>query len=464
MKTNGLIMLLSLVLFTNCFAQRENKRGKKDKVASPKEQTTPAAEPEEISVITEECLLNISLFNESAKNKQFADALGPWNAAYKQCPSANKAIYSRGREIVQWELSQTKDEASYQKVFNKLMGMYDKRIKYFGDDPVTPTPWILGVKAIDYIQFVKNDTLKKQAYAWLETSIDGMGERSEIDVIRLFIILSDAIYKADSTHAEKYIADFTKASTVLDKIIAQPALRTNAAAVQLKPALEQVFAASGAADCNTLDKLFKAKVYANLTNQNELNNILNLYKRVRCIESDVFFTAAEASHKLQPTAESAAALASISFRKEDFANAIAFNDEATKLSTSNDEKAEFQFTNAQIVYSKLNNMPRAREYARNSIEFKPANGKAYMLIGTMYANTRGISSKPILNKTVFWAAVDKILRARQVDPSVTEDANRLIAVYSRQFPSKEDIFFEPELAGKSTYFVGGWIGESTSVR
>jgi len=133
-------------------SKREQKN-KKDKnvetteVAAP--ETVPAATVDETPVVTEECLVNISLFNESAKNKQYADALAPWNAAYTQCPNANKAIYSRGREIVQWELLQTKDAASYQKVFDKLMGMYDNRIKYFGNDEKYPTPWILGLKGLD---------------------------------------------------------------------------------------------------------------------------------------------------------------------------------------------------------------------------------------------------------------------------------------------------------------------------
>jgi len=81
MKTRNLaILLLSLVVFTNCFAQK-GKKGKVDNVQN--EVVTPPTPPTvpEVPVTTEECLVNISLFTESAKNKQYADALGPWNAA-----------------------------------------------------------------------------------------------------------------------------------------------------------------------------------------------------------------------------------------------------------------------------------------------------------------------------------------------------------------------------------------------
>ena len=560
MKTkNVLVILFSVVLFTNCFAQKESKKDKKDKKAGATEVAVPAT-PEvpavpEVAVVTEECNINISLFNESAKNKQFADALVPWNAAYKDCPGANKVIYSRGREIVQWELSQAKDDASYKKVFDKLMGMYDNRIKYFGDDARYPTPWILGLKGLDYVQFAKNDETKKPAYEWLKKSVEGMGENSELDVIRIFLTVSNNIFKADATHAENYISDFTKASAILDsqsknsdlvslevvnslkrdleelyknsktieayyanigsiknalynnninstsnvfiqfkntldEFFAQSStaycksldcvnlnanklidnmyaftpVRKAQTIVTLKQALEQLFAQSGAADCNTLDKLYKDQVAQNQTNQDVLTNIVGLYKRVRCIESEVFFSAAVALYKIQPTEESAAALATMSYKKEEFSKAVSFYDEATKLATKAEDKAEYQFTNAQIVYKELNNMSRAREYARNSLEFKSNNGKAYLLIGSMYAKSRGIFDDPVLAKTVYWVAVDKFVKAKQVDPSVADDANELIRTYSAYFPSKDDIFFQPQLKAGSSFFVGGWIGESTTCR
>ena len=459
-------MVLSLVLFTNCFAQKESKKDKKDKKTEMAKTVAPPTPQvaEEAPVTTEECLVNISLFNESAKNKQYADALAPWNAAYTACPGANKVIYSRGREIVQWELQQSKDDASYQKTFNKLMAMYDSRVKYFGNDPRYPSAWILGIKGLDYIQFAKSDELKKPAYAWLEQSIDGMGENVELDVLRQFMVVSNGLFKADATHAEKYIKDFIKVDVVLETISANTTLKSNAGAQQLKPALEQLFAQSGAADCNTLDNLYKDKVSESLTDKEALSNIIGLYKNVKCVESEVFFEAAVALHKIEPTESSAAGCAAMSYKKAEFSNAIKFYEEATKLAASNEDKADYQFTIAQIYYKELDNFVRAREFARNSLEFKPNNGKAYLLIGSMYAKSRSVFDDPVLAKTVYWVAVDKFQKAKQVDPSVAEDANSLIRTYSAYFPSKDDIFFQPQLKAGSSFTVGGWIGENTTCR
>ena len=119
-----------------------------------------------------------------------------------------------------------------------------------------------------------------------------------------------------------------------------------------------------------------------------------------------------------------------------------------------------------MYYLELNNNSRAREYARNSLEFNPNNGSPYLLIGSMYAKTRGIYDDPILAKSVYWVAVDKFVKAKQVDqsPKNIADANKLINTYSAYFPSKEDVFFQPELQAGKQFVVGGWIGESTIAR
>ena len=466
MKTrNLLVLLLSLIVLTNCYSQRKNKKDKKDIKAETEVVTAPEeTKAEEVPVITDECLMNLSLFNESAKNEQYADALVPWEKVYSQCPNANKVIYSRGRDILNWQLSQTKDEQAYQKVFKKLMKLYDDRIKYFGDDARYPTAWIIGNKAIDYIALNKTDKLNKPAYKWLEQSIDGMKNNTVLDVIRLFIVTSDAIYKAEPAHAEKYIADYTKVNDLLNSI-ADDTQNANAAnAKQLSDGVDNLFVSSGAANCDVLDATYKDKIGQNLTNEKYLNNIVSFYKRVRCTSSEVYFKAAVAAHKINPTSGSANACAEMSYKAENYQKAITFYEEAIKLSTDNVEKADYLYKIAQLYHSEINNFPRSREYAKKSLELNPNNGSAYLLIGIMYAKSKSSFDDPVIGKSVYWVAVDKFIKAKQVDPSVAEDANKLINTYVQYFPSKDDVFFKPEFKAGKSYFVGGWIGETTTCR
>lgn len=413
---------------------------------------------------SEQCLVNISLFNESAKNKQFADAMAPWEAAYNECPAANKVIYSRGRDILHWKLDQQKDDASYQQVFDQLMGMYDNRIKYFGDDARYPTAWILGLKGLDYMAYNKTDKLKKPAYAWLKESVNSLGVSTELEVLRQLVLLSDNIFKAEPEHGKDYIEDYLQVNEILETMAADPANKNAEYAKQYENGLDIVFAQSGAADCGTLDKLYSEEVNSKISDLEYLKKVISFYKRVKCTESDVYFKASVAVYKIEPSSEAANGCAEMSYKSGNFEDAIKFYNQAIDLSTNNGEKADYAYKIAQLYYAKLSNYPKTKEFGKKAIEFNPNSGNAYMIVGLAYASAKGIFDDQVLQKTIFWAAVDKFIKAKQMDPSVSEEASKLISTYSQYFPSKDDIFFQPQLKAGSSFFVGGWISENTICR
>lgn len=422
-----------------------------------------AANAQESSTISEECLINISLFNESAKNKQYADAAGPWLKAYTECPSANKAIYSHGRNILVWQLSQTKDPKEIDVLRNRLMEMYDKRIQYFGDDSKYPTPWILGRKALDYIVYFPEDQLKENAYQWLETAVDGLKTEADVAVLTQFVALSANIYKAKPETAEKFISDYLKAGAYLDAIASNPSDRYAASAAQQKQVLDAMFVQSGVADCNTLDNIYKDKVAANISNFEVLSKIVEFYEQMDCKESEVYFAASTAAHKISPTAKSASGCAAMCYKNKNFEEAIKYFEEAVTLAEDNKDKSNYEYMIAYIYYSELKNYPTARSHARKASEYDPTTGKPYILVAHMYAGSQPYDD-PILNKTVYWVAVDELRRAKQVDPSCAEEADKYINMYSRHFPNTEEIFFHADLGEGKPYTVGGWIGVTTTCR
>ena len=59
------------------------------------------------------------------------------------------------------------------------------------------------------------------------------------------------------------------------------------------------------------------------------------------------------------------------------------------------------------------------------------NGKPYILIANMYASKPNWSDEAALNKCVLiFAVIDKLQKAKSVDPSVAEEANKLIGTYA----------------------------------
>lgn len=446
---------------------------KPKKVTEPEPAPAPVVVEEETPEITEECLMNISLFVESSKNKAYADAYGPWLEVYKTCPNANKAIYSRGAQILEWKYNNAATDEEKKQIREMALQMHDKRIKYFGDDPKYPTAYILGQKALDYCKYYEEDALKLDAYNWLKESVTALGDKSQLNVIQKLMELSNDLYKADANkYGGQYLTDYAMVSPILQSIWDNPAAKNSTDAAKLKEYVDNAFAMSGAASCDKLDELYANYVQTNGQYLEDMLKLMKLYRRVGCTESEVYFAAAAAAHKLRPTEESAAGCAKMSAKKEDWNSAIEYYKQAIDLIEKelDDDRDDYLYGLAYCYYN-LHRYADARTYARQSMEVEPTMaGRCYILIGMCYAASQPYSAAEssaakaaILNKTVFWAAVDQFTKAKQFDDCV-EDANKLIAAYSKYFPTKEEMFDLPGEFGSGSFVVGGWIGERTICR
>ena len=466
---NLLVVALAVTVPVMAMAKKPKKVGEETPV-----QATQAVEEE--PVITEECVMNVSLFHEAVKNKMYADAYTPWWDVYTTCPNANKSIYSDGAKIIDALYRATTDAAEKERLANIALEMQDKRIKYFGNDPKYPKAYILGEKGLAYLDYY-GDAKSAEARECLRQSVEGMGAQSKILVLVKLVDASYVVYKQDPNgKAEQFIADYELASNLLGEQAGNPNNKNAEIAGKQKDYVDNIFAISGAADCSKLDEIYAQAVKDNLSNLDMLQKIAKLYKRVRCTESDVYFAACEAAHKLQPTQESAAGCASMSAKKGDYEQAVAYYDQAIKLALVEDELedvADYQYNAAFYYYNNLKKYSEARKYALASIATlqslgqNKGQGRCYIIIGMCYASTQLYPQDAkgrILNKTVYWAAVDKFVKAKQVDPSVEAQASEFISSYSKYYPTKEERFDLPGEFSGSTYYVGGWIGETTSIR
>ena len=449
---------------------------KKPKKVAEETVVQEAVVEDETPTITEECVVNVSLFHEAVKNKMYADAYNPWWEVYTTCPNANKSIYSDGSKIVEALFQATSDPAEKERLAKLAVEMQDKRIKYFGNDPKYPKAYILGEKGLAYVDFY-GDTKLNEARECLRASVEGMGVKSKVIVLVKLVDVSYALYKQDPNgKAEQLISDYELAGGALAEQAADATNKNEEIAGKQKDYVDNIFAISGAADCSKLDAIYDAVVKENVNNLDMLTKIAKLYKRVRCTESDVYFAACEAAHKLQPTDESAAGCASMAAKKGDYEQAVAYYDQAIKLAMVEDELedvADYQYNAAFYCYNNLKKYADARKYALASIATlsgmgqNKGQGRCYIIIGMCYAATQLYPQDAkgrILNKTVYWAAVDKFQRAKQVDPSVEAQASEFISSYSKYYPTKEERFDLPNEFSGNTYYVGGWIGETTTIR
>jgi tetratricopeptide (TPR) repeat protein len=182
-----------------------------------------------------------------------------------------------------------------------------------------------------------------------------------------------------------------------------------------------------------------------------------------CKESDVYFAASLYSHKLNPTAETAAGCAYQAIKQENYKAAVDFFTEATALQEDPAQKYDYAYHKA-VVLQKMGRYAEARSAAYEAIGYNNAEGEPYIIIAMMYADSNPFGDDKILAKTVFWAAVDKLEKAKSVDPDCTAEAQKLINLYRQHYPSKEDVFFKPELKPGTIFHIGGWMNEDVRCR
>lgn len=130
--------------------------------------------------------------------------------------------------------------------------------------------------------------------------------------------------------------------------------------------------------------------------------------------------------------------------------------------TDNIKKAEKAYAAAAVLAS-AKKLSQARTYCQKAIGLNENYGAPYILIANLYAMSPNWSDESALNKCTYFVIIDKLQRAKQVDPSVAEEANKLIGRYSAHTPQAKDLFMLGYKAG-DRITIGGWIGESTTIR
>lgn len=413
-----------------------------------------------------ECIQNISLFSQYAKQGDYKSAGEFWEKVYKNCPQSSKNIYIHGPKIIGAQIEAEADANKKAVLFDKLMKVYDDRVKYFGNDRKMNKNMILAEKAASYIKYVPTvrDPQKTKAYGWLAEVIENEGSNAKATVFQNYFMLSDSYYKADKQkNAQQYLDDYLKISPLLSECLANATGKDSANYATVKSAVDASFAASGVADCKTLDGVYGPQVNSKKSDMAFLNMVLKLYSIADCEESDVYFKASEYKHAIEPSAGSARGLASKAAKDKNYAKALGYYQEAVKLETDNNDKSNLQLKIASI-YRIQKNYAASRSAAQAALNYKASNSSAYILIATLYAETaNSISDDATIRQSAYWAAVDKLEKAKQVDPSCAANVNKMINAYKDAYPGSSELFMRGLTDGKE-FTVPGWINEKTTVR
>ena len=417
------------------------------------------------------CNANLSIAHEAVRAGNYKDAYVPCMAVLKECPTLKYYTFKDATTILTSFLKDIKDRnsADYKKYFDELMGVHDLKMHYlpefakkFKPGQVPTVDGALGTKAVDYILYAPNMDLK-HAYAWLTQSVNSTKGDTEGAILHYFLEISMKMVQADSNHTDQFFQDYLDASKYVDEAIANETKPNKQEALKnVKENLVAMFINSGVADCESLQNIYGAKVEENKGDSTFLKKTIAILKMMKCNESEVYFRASEYMYQINPTPDAAVGVAYMYYKKGDYNMAVQFFDEALNNETDPAKKSEMAYATALALLS-AKKYSQARSYCQKAISFNESFGDAYILMAQAIAGAPNWSDEPALNKCTFFLVIDKLQRAKQVNPECAERAQELINTYAKYTPATKDLFMLGIKAGDRVT-IGGWIGESTVVR
>ncbi len=409
------------------------------------------------------CIMNLSLYTEfykqwkgsGYKNTSVKDAYGPWKKVYKLCPGARLGTYVDGVKMLTYFIKRAKDPAKKDGLIDSLMMLYDSRIQYFGKEG-----YVLGRKGVDLYSLRMTDYEK--AYEILDKSVQLEGNDSYEDVMVFYMRATKKMIEEGKAPEDIIFDNYDLCSQIIETNleISKDDPKKLANWENVRSNIDLIF--EPFATCEAIIKIYTPKFEENPEDTKMLTKLIKLLDKKKCTDAPLYFEATVKLYDIKPSPESAFLIGKMLMKNQEYSKAINFLKEGENLEDT-DDRADCLLYIAEC-YRTTKNYSSARSYALKSANERPTDGNPYIMIGDMYAaSSKDCGSNDLEKKSVYWVAVDKYNKAKQIDPSVTNIANERIKSYAFYYPPKEEIFFH-NLNEGDEYLVGCWINEKTTIR
>ena len=225
--------------------------------------------------------------------------------------------------------------------------------------------------------------------------------------------------------------------------------------------IDSVFLSEGPKTCSTIEAVYSRKIDQNIHDTVLINKVFNLLKETDCTRSDFYYSIAVKLYANNRSAENAVRLAELNLARKNKDKAVSYFTEAYKTDTSKIVRSEVVTRIAAMELAE-GKRQEARDRGEHAWQLNNKNGKALLIIAEAYAGSK--IGDAFDNHSAYWVAVDYLMFAKVVDPSLREIADEKIRAYSKLFPTKEECYYRGITDQGIVYSVGSWISEVTKVR
>ncbi|SDL72484.1 tetratricopeptide repeat protein [Kriegella aquimaris] len=429
----------------------------------------------------QECMTNLSIYVEHVKVKNYDAAYTPWKMVYDNCPDVNWANFLYGERILKDKIEKSSG-AEKDAVIQDLLTLYDNSTKYF---PKKATPATVAIdKALlkyenkmgsdseiyemlhkAFQEDRKNFKNSRALYLYFSSLVD-LHKSGKKDLQEVFDVYDDVNDKIEEENNEL--------TAVVTKLLPRDSLGTITSKEKrsLKIATtnsESYGKIAGSidsklgslADCDNLIPLYEKSFEEKKSDVTWVKRAVGRMFNKECTDDPMFQKLFDAQMALDPSAEGWVYSGTIKMKNGDTKGALADFDKAMSLQTDGKKKSGIAYKVA-VINKRKGSKSTSRKYAQMAIDADPSNGRAYLLIASLYASSANeCGSTTFEKKAMYWKATDMAVRAGRVDPALSSSANQAAASYRAKAPSKTEIFNSGN-AGKTISF-SCWVGGSIKV-
>ena len=407
-----------------------------------------------------ECIKYLSYYKEYYKSKNYDAATPNWRKAYTLCPpTANQTMLIDGTSLVRKLIAKNSSNADYRNaLIDTLFTIHRTRAQYYPKYKVAA----LNNLGFDMANFYKNDPDK--LFAGLNEVISENQEQTKPSVLLIDLNAAIQMYQKEELDADALISVYQNNMAYLDKAVPADA-NAKEELEKVRDDMESLFISSKVASCDKILEVYTPRYEADPEDLALVTNIVKMMSSAdNCTDNDLYLKAATSLHKLQPTSQSAYFLYRLNAARGNYDDAIKYISESlTYPDISVETAADYNYEAATFCVKNGKNA-KALEFAEKSMELAPSyKGKAYFLIGTIWGAT-SCGGDEISRRAPYWVAYDYMVKAKEADPALAEDCNKMMAQYRVYFPQTAEAFMYDLTDGKPYRVSCNGMSANTTVR
>lgn len=407
-----------------------------------------------------ECIKYLSYYKEYYKQKAYDEAVPSWRKAYSICPAtSSQNLLIDGTTLVRRLITKNAKNAQYkQALIDTLLTLHDTRAQYYPKYAVTA----MNNKGTDMSNYIKDDS--KRLFDGYEQIIEANKAETKATLLLFDLQAVIDLYSQGQVDAETVINIYQRNNDLLESMTpkndAEKEQNSN-----VKNDMGSIFAASKVASCDELIALYTPRYEAdpdNLALATSIVKTMNITDD--CNSNDLFLKAVTTMYKIEPSAASAYYLYKLHASKGNVDDAIKYMEEAINSEeTDVDKDNEYKYELATFCFKNGQNIKAYENASAVAESSTTLNGKAYFLIANIWGAVR-CGGDEIAKRAPYWVACDYLNKAKAADPTLAEEANRMIGQYSAYFPQAAEAFMYDITNGQSYTVSCGGLRATTTVR